>query len=154
MKNCEVLLPRALAFQADDKDVQRELESVEEYLQSIDFGDEETLHVVLLRGIYHDFEKRMTTVIAFVNKLPRSICEIHCKIHFSPDMDGVQIANMTVDFDRDFMGNIDRNEAVLAHFNIPVKGLTEDRDFTNKEIKYSVEDTRVTYVEDRDEEDN
>ena len=75
-------------------------------------------------------------------------------LHISPDMDGVQIANMTVDFDRDFMGNIDRNEAVLAHFNIPVKGLTEDRDFTNKEIKYSVEDTRVTYVEDRDEEDN
>ena len=142
-----VKLPKALEHQIEDADIQKELLSVEEYVQRIDFGEEESIIVVPLRGSYDDFEKRMNTAIVFVNRLKDTICELYCRISFSPDLDDVQIASVTVNFDKNFLGLLGADEAVLAHFNIPVKGLTEDRIFSTRELACSVNDVRITYEE-------
>lgn len=147
MNSCKVVLPKALAYQSKDDDIQREMMSVEEYISQIEFDKEESVYVVPLKGTYYDFEKRMNTVVAFVNRLNKPICELHCLIRISSSIENVEIASMTIDFDRDFLGAVEPNVAVLVHFNIPVKGLTEDRVFSNKELEYSVEDVRITYVD-------
>lgn len=154
MNKCLVKLPKALEYQIEDADIQKELLSVEEYIQRIDFGEEECIIVVPLRGSYNDFEKRMNTAIVFVNRLKETISELHCRISFPSDLDDVQIANMTVDFDKNFLGLMGANEAVLAHFNVPVKGLTGDRVFTTRELACSVYDVRVTYEENDYEKNN
>ena len=151
MSECIVKVPQAYEYQLKDNDILREISSVQDYIQKIDFGDEEGVFVVLLRGIYRDIKKKMNTAFAFVNKLNAPIKDLYCRISLSANIENVEIAHMNVSMDHEFMGMIGVNEALLVHFNIPVKGLTESRTFSNKEIKYSVDDIRVVFSEDSHE---
>lgn len=143
-----IIVPRALEYQTKDPEIRREMASVKAYIDGIKFGLEQNISIVLLQGNYNDFEKKMNTVIAFVNKLPKTIKELHCVLSFSSGIQDVQIANATINFTEDFMGELLPDDILLVHINIPVKGLTEDRLFTNKELNYVVNDVRVTYLED------
>ena len=93
----------------------------------------------------------MNTAFAFVNKLNAPIKDLYCRISLSANIENVEIAHMNVSMDHEFMGMIGVNEALLVHFNIPVKGLTESRTFSIYEIKYSVDDIRVVFSEDSHE---
>ena len=59
MSECIVKVPQAYEYQLKDNDILREISSVQDYIQKIDFGDEEGVFVVLLRGIYRDIDKKM-----------------------------------------------------------------------------------------------
>lgn len=142
-----IVVPRALDNQTQDPEIRKEMEAVKDYIDRIEFGTEQNISVVLLQGRYNDFEKKMNTVVAFVNKLPKAIKELHCVLSISSKMKDVQIAKATINFTEDFMGELLSDDILLVHMNIPVKGLTEDRIFSNKELDYAVNDVRVTYLE-------
>lgn len=151
MNECIVKVPKAYEYQLKDNDILREVSSVQDYIQRIDFGNEEGVYVVLLRGTYRDIEKKMNTAFAFVNKLKAPIKDLYCRITLSSSIEKAEFAHMNVSMDHEFMGTVGVNEALLVHFNIPVKGLTEDRVFSNKEIEYAVDDIRVVFSEDSHE---
>lgn len=142
-----IIVPKALEYQTADLDIQREMESVKSYIDRIEFASEPNISAVLLQGRYMDFEKKMNTVIAFVNKLPKTIKELHCVLTISSEVQDVKFAKATINFTEDFMGELLPGDIMLVHINIPVKGLTCDRIFTNKELGYEVNDVRVTYLE-------
>lgn len=143
----KIIVPKALAYQTADPEIQREMESVKAYIDCIDFDSDPNISVVLLQGRYSDFEKKMNTVIAFVNRLPKAIKELHCVLTIFSEVQGVEFAKAIMNFTEDFMGELLSEDIMLVHINIPVKGLTYDKIFTNKELGYEVNDVRVTYLE-------
>lgn len=88
----------------------------------------------------------MNTALVFVNKMGQKISELHGAIHIHTNTEGIQFAKTTIDFDEEFMGVLCDNEGLLVHLNIPVRGLEENRTFTEKELEVQFADVRVTYA--------
>ena len=62
-------------------------------------------------------------------------------------------AKTTFDFAPDFMGRLNRGEAMLIHIGIPTKGLHEDEAFSVRDFAISVSEVRVTPAPPLDEPD-
>lgn len=152
MNNCKVVLAKAHAGQLADEDVVREMDSVQNYIRKMEYDPEaDEIYGVFLRGEYRDFEKRMNAALVFINNLNRPICELHGVLRFAAADEKVQFARTVIDFDRDFLGSVGVEEALLVHLNIPVKGLRENKTFSARELQYVLDDVRVTCEEDCDE---
>lgn len=149
MSDINIVVPKVYEFQLGDPEVKKEIDSVQEYIQKVNFVSQNSIEVVVLRGKYDSFERKMNTAIVFVNNLLQDIKELHCELRISSKNSNVKFAKATVDFDYAFMGRIRPREGMLVHLNIPVKGLDEDHVYTNKELIYEVEGVRVTYAEEK-----
>lgn len=86
----------------------------------------------------------MITACLFVNKIGKPITELHGVLRLCFKSRKAQIAKTTVDFDESFMGTLNPDEALLVHFGIPVKGLSDDENFKISDISGNFEDVRVT----------
>lgn len=142
----EIVVAQAHKGQLDDKEIKREYESIKKAFKSIDFEyKSDTVNFVFINGIYNNFEKKMTTACVFVNKTDKPIKELHgeLRLHFN-DINAL-IAKTTINFDEEFMGAINADEGLLVHLNIPVKGLTEDMDFSIDDISGNFDGVRVTF---------
>ncbi len=148
MENIRVKLAQAHQMQNRDFDVKKELRSVQEYIDELHFEMRPaSIHLVLLKGFYDDFTKRMTTAMVFINNTGKAIRELHGVVRLKTPNPMIKIAKTTINFDEPFMGIVDDHEAILVHFNIPVKGLEEKREFTGKDFSGEFSEVKVTYVE-------
>ena len=144
----KVILAKAHQGQLEDAEIKKELCSVEAELNKVDLPfQEKTINFVFIRGIYLDSEKKMLTACLFVNKMGEPITELHGVLRLSFKNRKTQIAKTTVDFDEPFMGVLNPDEALLVHFGIPVKGLSDNEEFAVSNVTGSFEDVRVTYNE-------
>ena len=128
MENIRVKLAQAHQMQNRDFDVKKELRSVQEYI--------DVLH----------FEMRPASMV-FINNTGKAIRELHGVVRLKTPNPMIKIAKTTINFDEPFMGIVDDHEAILVHFNIPVKGLEEKREFTGKDFSGEFSEDKVTYVE-------
>lgn len=142
-----VVLPKVYSDQMELEDVRREVRSVQEYLDSEDaLLDSDAIRLVLLRADYRHFMRKMRTVCVLVNCLDGPIVKLRGVARMSlRDFPKARIAKVTVDFDEDFMGVLHDGDALLVHFDIPVKGLREDRSFTGKDFLGSFEEVKVAF---------
>lgn len=62
------------------------------------------------------------------------------------DVEDIDFAKTTINFDEEFMGSLQHNEALLVHMSVPTRGLNLDKVFTSNELEMQFTDTRVTYV--------
>ena len=147
MREIQVKLAKAHKIQEKNFDVQRELKSIQEYLNQTEIKlPYDAICLMCLRGSYDDFSKNTNTAFLFINCMRRPINEIHGVITMHADEKGIQFARATVDFDEPFMGTLSDREALLVHLNVPTRGVSEDRIFKNTELEVEFTDTRVTYV--------
>lgn len=141
----KVVLAKAHQAQVEDVEIKRELCSVEEELNKVYLPfQKNTINFVFIKGVYLNNEKKMLTACLFVNKLDRPITELHGVLRLSFKSRKAQIAKTIVDFDEPFIGILDPDEALLVHFGIPVKGLSDDENFMISDISGNFEDVRVT----------
>ena len=144
----KVILAKAHRAQIEDAEIKKELCSVETELNKADLSFREgTVNFVFIKGIYLDGEKKMLTACLFVNKTEKPISELHGVLRLAFKSGNAQIAKTTLDFDEPFMGTVGSDEALLVHLGIPIRGLTENEEFTVSKITGSLEEVRVTYAE-------
>jgi len=106
-----------------------------------------TINYVFLKGAYRDFEKKMSTVCVFVNKLAKPVKEIHGVIRLGFRFIKAEIARVTLNFDEGFIGQLRPDEGLLFNINIPVKGLSSDQEFFIQDIEGFFDEVRFTYSE-------
>ncbi|MCD8299909.1 MAG: hypothetical protein LUC41_01835 [Clostridiales bacterium] len=146
MSEIRVKLVKAHEFQSKDIDVERELRDVQEYLDSDSIKwPEEGVGMMFLRGVYDNLTKKMATALVFSNHTGKTIDELHGIIEFK-SQPPLQFARITINFDREFMGDVKNKEAILVHLNVPVKGMDRDRQFNTHDLQCGFSDVRVTYV--------
>lgn len=139
-----VKIAKAHSSQLQDEDTKREIESISYAINNtrIEYNDN-AINFVFIKGIYSHAERKMITACLFVNKM-QTITELHGVLRLRFIKENAVIATVTVDFDQEFMGEIENNEALLVHFGIPVKGLLADKEFTFSDIQGDFSDVRVT----------
>lgn len=148
MEMINIKIAQAHEDQKKNFDVQREIKSVQGYFDTTEFNfNSETVSLLFLRGYYDNFAKTMNTALVFVNKMGNAVSELHGVIRIHANIEGIQFAKTTIDFDEKFMGVLCDNEGLLVHLSIPTRGLEEDRKFTTKELEVQFTDVRVTYVD-------
>lgn len=148
MENISVKLVLAHETQKRDFDIKKELRSVQKYIEGLECElQDNSIQLILLKGFYDNFTKRMTTAMVFINNTGKAIRELHGVLRLTTSDLMIKIARTTIDFDEPFMGIVDNGEAILVHFNIPIKGLEENREFLAKDLFGEFSDIRVTYVE-------
>jgi hypothetical protein len=141
----KVVLAKAHQAQIEDAEIKKELCSVEAELNKVDLPfQNDTINFVFIKGMYLNGEKKMLTACLFVNKIGKPITELHGVLRLCFKSRKAQIAKTTVDFDESFMGTLNPDEALLVHFGIPVKGLSDDENFKISDISGNFEDVRVT----------
>ncbi len=142
-----VVLAKAHQIQLINKEVEKELADIEEQLNKVNLPfQENTINFVFVNGFYLHSERKLQTVCLFVNKMDKPINELHGAIRLKFNDRMAQIAKTVVDFDEPFLGVLNPDEALLVHLNIPVKGLSNDENFTISDISGSFSDVRVTSV--------
>ena len=147
MENITIKLAEAHKIQMKNFDVKKEIKSIQEYINSFELElNENTVSLMCLRGYYDNFSKRTNTVFLFINTLGKCIKEIHGVIKMAVDIKAVNFAKATIDFDEEFMGSLEHNEALLVHMDVPTRGMNEDKVFTSNELEVKFTDIRVTYV--------
>lgn len=141
----KVTLAKAHQAELEDAEINKELCSVEEELNKVELPfQENTINFVFIKGMYLHSEKKMLTACLFVNKMDKPITELHGALRLSFKSRKAQIAKTTVNFDEPFIGTLNPDEALLVHFGIPVKGLSNDENFMISDISGNFEDVRVT----------
>lgn len=141
----KVVLAKAHQAQIEDEEIKKELLSVESELNKVELPfQENTVNFVFVKGIYLQRERKMLTACLFVNKTDKPITELHGVLRLNFKNRKAQIAKTTVDFDAPFIGLLNPDEALLVHFDIPVKGLSDDENFKISDISGNFEDVRVT----------
>ena len=128
-----------------DQEIKKEFDSIQSGLNENDFDFKEgTVNFVFVKGVYLHTERKMVTACVFVNKFGKSINELHGVLHLKFVDRAALIAKATIDFDKEFMGTLEPDQALLVHLNIPVKGLEMDETFTVGDISGSFDGIRVT----------
>lgn len=144
----KVKTAKAHSLHLQDADVVKEVESVETELRKAEISfPANQISFLFIKGSYIHLDRTMRTACLFVNTLARPIRELHCIIRLQFVNEQAAIAKMTVNFDEDFIGVLETNEALLVHFGIPVKGLTEDKEFGTTSISGTIQDVRISYLE-------
>lgn len=138
--------------QGNNPSVQREFQSVQEYLDRQSWNmDTEGIYIILLKGLYDDLTKKMTTVMVFVNHSGKAIRELSGVLHIRVQDPEIQIARVTFGFDTPFFGRIQQDEGILLHVQIPVKGQKGDRIFEQKDLIAELSKVKITYEEEENE---
>lgn len=141
----KVVLAKAHQAQLEDAEIEKELCSIEDEINRVELPFKaDTINYVFIKGIYLHSDRKMLTVCLFVNKMDKPITELHGILRMNFQDRTALIAKTTVDFDEPFIGVLNPDEALLVHVGIPVKGLTEDENFTISDIAGSFKNVRVT----------
>lgn len=141
----KVTLAKAHQSQIEDAEIKKELCSVESELNKVDLPfQKDTINFVFIKGMYLDSEKKMFTACLFVNKMDKPISGLHGVLRLGFKSRKAQIAKTTIDFNEPFMGTLNPEEALLVHFGIPVKGLSNDENFMISDIFGNFENVRIT----------
>lgn len=152
---CGVTLKLVKEHEVQNKniDVKKELKSIQDYIDEIPSNlKENAFHMLIIKGLYDDFTKRMTAALVFINSTGKTINEMHGVLCLKSNEPGINIAKTTINFDKEFMGTLENRKAILVHFNIPVKGISTDREFSIKDLESEFSDVRVTYEEENENE--
>lgn len=141
----KVVLAKAHFSHLENEETKNLIKNISDALETskIDYA-ENAINFVFVKGDYDHFERKMETVCLFVNKLHKSISELHGELKLSFAEKKAQIAKATINFDSDFLGALNHDEALMVSLNIPVKGLTENEEFGVKDVKGLFGAVRVT----------
>ena len=131
--------------QLSNPEIKREYDSIQIGLDnnSLIFKDG-TVNFIFVKGVYLHTERKMVTACVFVNKYGKPICELHGELRLKFKERNALIAKTTVNFDREFMGQLEQDQALLVHLNIPVKGLETDEVFTISDLSGSFDEIKIT----------
>ena len=145
----EVGLCKAHEHQKDNFDLIKELSRIQDYINKNNYSVLEGMVDFLILGAYYnDFEKKTLFTAVLTNNTGKAICEYHSVVRIAcKDDEKIEFAKMTMDFDKEFLGTIENERAVLLHLNIPTRGLREDMAIRLSSLVVKVDDTRVTYDE-------
>lgn len=141
----KVVVARAHTLQLGDSEIKKEVESISEALNKvkIEYVDN-AINFVFVKGIYNHADRKMTTVCLFVNKTDKVLTELHGELRMKFKEKNAVIAKSTINFDEPFMGIVNPDDALLVHLGVPVKGLTENEEFSINDIWGSFDNVRVT----------
>lgn len=143
-----VVLAKAHLQQLKDEGLKKEYESIKELYKDVPLNyKENTINFVFVKGIYDHFERKMLVVCLFVNKIDKPIKEISGQINMEFSNKNAQIANITFYFDEEFLGTLNKDDALLVHFQVPVKGLKENTEIFSRDLKGTLDDVHVTFLE-------
>jgi len=145
-----LVLAKAHREQGQLNEVKTELEGIGSILNTMGGLVDNSINFVFCGGSYSHKNRTMNIGCVFVNKYPDTINELHGVIRLKFKNENAIIAKTTLDFDEKFMGEIEKDSALLVHFNVPVRGLEEDKNFKPSEIECSFDDVRVTKVAERE----
>ncbi len=141
----QVKVAEAHKEQLSDFELQREIRDVQTFLSSVNVDSvENAVAFLFLEGRYDDFEKKMSSVMLFLNGTGKPIKELRGTLRLKTD-GPVQFAKASIAFDQPFMGVLQDHEALLIHMNIPVRGLRENRVFKASDIEADFSEVQVKY---------
>ena len=141
----QVKVAEAHKEQLSDFELQREIRDVQTFLSSVNVDSvENAVAFLFLEGRYDDFEKKMSSVMLFLNGTGKPIKELRGTLRLKTD-GPVQFAKASIAFDQPFMGVLQDHEALLIHMNIPERGLLENKVFKASDIEADFSEVQVKY---------
>ena len=143
----KVVVAKAHESQLLEEEIKKEYDSISEAYSTAQLSYKEgTINLVFVKGIYVHSERKMVTACLLVNKMEQAIKELHGEVRLRFTKHTAKIAKSTINFDEPFLGQLKRDEALLFHLNIPVKGLESNETFAYCDIEGTFENVKVTYV--------
>lgn len=141
----KVVVANAHKNQLNNADAIEEINNIEEIVNENDIVfKENTINYFFIKGFYNHKNRSMLTIGLLVNKMDSPVKEIHGALRMKFKHEQALIAKATLDFDEQFIGVINPDEALLVHLNIPVKGLKNNREFDKVDLDGSFDNVRVT----------
>lgn len=145
--NYTIKIAEAHKGQWHDFEIQREIKSIQKYLDSLDLSEcEENVGCMFIKGIYDDFSKKMISALLFINASGYAIKYLKGVLRLKT-CEPINIAKAIINFDEKFMGKLDNGEALLVHLNIPIMGLKENRVFKSTEIQGDFSEVEIKRYE-------
>lgn len=141
----KVVLPEKNKNFANVPAVKQEVSTIQQYLDEgyLKFP-KNAIDLAIIHGSYKHAKRTMETLCLFVNGYKEEVVEISGTIILQiPSMEAL-VARTHFAFTQDFMGILKPNEAMLVHFDIPVKGLDEDKEIQTTEFVPETLDFRYT----------
>lgn len=140
--NVRLKVARPHEGQLRDPDLKREFDEIQSLVDKFEYK-EDTINFAIIKGIYKHIERRMIIACVFINKIGFPINELHGELRLKFKERTAMIAKTTIDFDKQFLGSLDNNEALLVHIGVPVKGLEVDEVFQSNKIAVDFSNIRV-----------
>ncbi|WP_458459540.1 hypothetical protein [Pseudobutyrivibrio sp.] len=141
----KVVVAKAHKNQLNNADAIEEINNIEEIVNENDIVfKENTINYFFIKGFYNHKNRSMLTIGLLVNKMDSPVKEVHGALRMKFKHEQALIAKATLDFDEQFIGVINPDEALLVHLNVPVKGLEKDKEFYKVDLDGSFDDVRVT----------
>jgi hypothetical protein len=131
----KIVVAEAHKLQLDNSAVSDELNEVQAYFDQNKFDfQENTINFVFLKGEYSQIKRTMVVMGVFVNKISPIVFSFNAKLKLKFKDLKAQIATTKVTFPQEFIGELNYNEGMLFHIEIPVKGLEQDEQFKFSDI--------------------
>ncbi|SFI09794.1 hypothetical protein SAMN04487830_12227 [Pseudobutyrivibrio sp. OR37] len=142
----KVIVAKQHEKQLENETAARIIKTVEEQLNAnkIEY-QENTINYIYLDGLYQHKNRSMLTAGVFLNALDKKVTAIKGTLRLKYKNESASIAKAMIDFDNEYMGELNPGEALYFEINIPVKGLSEDKEFKIVDIEGTFEDVIVHY---------
>lgn len=142
--NIKIVVVEAHKNQLNNSIVSNEIKEIQSYFdnESFDFN-KNTINFVFLNGQYSQTKRAMLVMGVFVNKIDKPILAFKTKLQLKFKAINAQIALAKLNFPEEFIGQLNPDEGLIFHLEIPVKGLEQDRLFKFSDIQGQMTDVEV-----------
>lgn len=139
--------------QRESEDAKKELAAIQEYVDnSVENLEEETIYFIPLQGNYVHVKRTMVLAGVIISTLQKGIQGIVG--HLSTEIRGskAEVTGIKFEFPPEFLGRLNYAEGFPIHFEIPVKGLTEDKQIKSSSFDCKLSDVKILSMDDMEEE--
>ncbi len=145
----KAVLAKAHEELRDNPTIQHQLTEIQKLLDTRELPmKENTINFVSIQGIYDADKKSIFLISLFINNMTRPVNEIHAELRLHLEREGVQLATITLNFGKEFIGVLNPQEAMMIHLQIPARGLQQDEEsFYGDEFVGRLEEVRVTFAD-------
>lgn len=151
----EVTIKTAAAHEAQQNSAaaQKELEAVQEYVRE-HVGElaPDAIHFIPLQGDYTHIRRKLVLSGVLVSMMQGRVTGIQGRLHTSWKESEGEAADMVFSFPPEFLGSLATGEGFPIHFEIPVKGLSEDMRIPSSRLECALNDVKILVTEQKEHE--
>ena len=145
----KIKMAQAHQWQRENENVQRELASIQEYVnQNISNLEEEAVYFIPLQGNYIHVKRTMVLAGVIVSTMKKRIQGIEGCLKTRLKESVAEAAKVRFEFPMEFLGRLDCAEGFPVHFEIPVKGMQQDQKIRSSSLQCELAEVKILSIDD------
>ena len=104
---------------------------------------EDQINTMFFHGVYTDIDKNMNVLMAVINNTKDTVGGFELDIAMRPKEIEAEISAIRITAGIDYVGILEPDQAVTIQYDVPVRGLHQDRIFYSEDIESYVRVNRL-----------